>query len=37
MRDNGKPYPKPNKKSIIKYGLEQYFPDDFPEYSPKEL
>lgn len=30
----GKNYPKPNKTSIIQYGLQQYFPDMFPDYTP---
>jgi hypothetical protein len=36
-KKDGTSYPKPNKLSIVKYGLEQYFPDDYPSYSPQEF
>ena len=37
LKKNGQPHQKPNKESVIKYGLQQHFPEMFPEYSPKEL
>ena len=28
--------PKPQRRTIIRYGLQQYFPDIFPDYDPDD-